>query len=134
MLKYQEMRARVDRMSLKSPNAGTIDTIEIEEGEAVNALDPILRVVLTDPLWIDVPVPLPQARTFKVGQTAAVAFPSGNETASGKIIYVSTVADAASSTLRVRIEVPNKKKRPAGEHAQVSFLKSANPVIIKPVK
>jgi hypothetical protein len=31
------------------------------------------------------------------------------------------VADAASDTLRVRIEVPNQAKRPAGEHVLVTF-------------
>jgi len=130
--KYQEMKARVDRMSLKSPTTGIIDKIEIEEGEGVNGLDNVIRVVKTDPLWIDVPVPLEQARTSKKGQTAAVTFPGENETANGTIVYVSTVADAASSTLRVRVEVPNPGKRPAGEHVKVSFLISEKETVSNP--
>jgi len=39
----------------------------------------------------------------------------------GTIIFVAAVADAASGTLRVRVEVPNKTRRPAGEHVVVSF-------------
>ena len=108
-------------MTLKSPITGTVDKIEVEVGEAVNGLEDVIRVVKTDPLWIDVPVPLAKGRTFKTGQPATVAFPSGSKEINGKIIYVSTVADAASSTLRVRIEVPNKQKRPAGEHVEVFF-------------
>lgn len=121
--KYQEMKARVDRMSLRSPTTGIIDKIEIEEGEGVNGLEDVIRVVKTDPLWIDVPVPLAHGRTLKKGQPATVTFPGEKTQTSGTIIYVSTVADAASSTLRVRIEVPNKEKRPAGEHVQISFPK-----------
>ena len=112
----------VDRMCLKSPIEGTIDKVEVEVGEAINGLADVVRVVKTDPLWVDVPVPLADGRTLKVGQLAEVKFPdSEKDVSQAKIIYVSTVADAASSTLRVRIEVPNKLNRPAGEHVCISF-------------
>jgi multidrug efflux pump subunit AcrA (membrane-fusion protein) len=113
----------VDRMCLKSPIAGTIDIINVEVGEAINGLADTVRVVKTDPLWIDVPVPLAKGRTLKFGQNAEVNFPgSEKDVSQGEIIYISTVADAASSTLRVRIEVPNKLNRPAGEHVRITFL------------
>ncbi|MHC4463743.1 MAG: efflux RND transporter periplasmic adaptor subunit [Planctomycetota bacterium] len=112
----------VDRMRLKSPIAGTIEKIEVEVGEAVDGLADVLRVVKTDPFWIDVPVPLAKGRTLKLGQTAKVVFPdSDGVPLVGKIIYISTVADAASSTLRARVEVPNKLNRPAGEHVSITF-------------
>jgi multidrug efflux pump subunit AcrA (membrane-fusion protein) len=113
----------VNRMCLKSPIAGTIDKIAIEVGEAVNGLVGIIRVVKTSPLWIDVPVPLAKGRSLNLKQIAQVMFPdSGDEPINAKITYVSTVADAASSTLRTRIEVPNKMSRPAGEHVRITFL------------
>jgi len=34
---------------------------------------------------------------------------------------VGAVMDAASATLRVKVEVPNPRKRPAGEHVLVTF-------------
>jgi RND family efflux transporter MFP subunit len=132
LLKYQEMQARVDRMSLKSSITGTIEKVEVEEGEAVNGLEDVLRVLKTDPLWIDVPVPLAQGRTFKKGQNATVTFPGANKKTTALITYVSTAADAASSTLRVRIEVPNTQERPAGEHVQVSFPTSVEPSTVNP--
>ncbi len=113
----------VDRMCLKSPIEGTIDKVEVEVGEAIDGLADVVRVVKTDPLWVDVPVPLADGRTLKFGQIAEVKFPgSEKDISQAKIIYVSTVADAASSTLRVRIEVPNKLNRPAGEHVRITFL------------
>lgn len=124
-LDVKVLEIMVDNMTLKSPIAGTVEKVEVEVGEAVNGLEDVIRVVKTDPLWIDVPVPLEQGRTFTKGQLTVVAFPGAGKKTRGTIIYVSTVADAASSTLRVRIEVPNKEKRPAGEHVQVSFPKEA---------
>ena len=113
----------VDRMCLKSPIEGTIVKIEVEVGEAVNGLAGVVRVVKTDPLWIDVPVPLARGRTLKLRQIAQVRFPDSDEKlVKARIIYISTVADAASSTLRTRIEVPNKLNRPAGEHVRITFL------------
>jgi multidrug efflux pump subunit AcrA (membrane-fusion protein) len=111
----------VDDMTLNSPIAGVVDVVGYEVGEAVNGLEGVIRVVKTDPLWIDVPLPVEQARTFEKGQSATVTFPGEEKPSAAEIIYISTVADAASSTLRLRVEVPNPRKRPAGEHILVSF-------------
>jgi multidrug resistance efflux pump len=111
-------------MQLRSPIDGWIEQIDVEVGESVSATTEVIRVVQTDPLWIDAPVPLAQATGLKAGMTARVACPGGGGqewTAQGRVIFVASVADAASDTLRVRIEVPNKAKRPAGEHVLVTF-------------
>jgi RND family efflux transporter MFP subunit len=120
--KYKEAKIRVNNMRLKSPIAGRVDKIEVEVGESINGLANVVRVVRTDPLWIEVHVPLEESRSLGLDQTAEIIFPGNEQKASkGKIIFISTVADAASSTLRVRIEVPNTSNRPAGEHASVLF-------------
>lgn len=112
----------VNRMCLTSPITGTIDKVEVEVGEAIDGLADVVRVVKTDPLWVDVPVPLANGKTLKVGQIAEVKFSgSKKDILQAKIIYVSTVADAASSTLRTRIEIPNKLNKPAGEHVRITF-------------
>ncbi len=122
--KYKEEKIRVNYMTLKSPIAGRVEKIEVEVGESINGLDNAMRIVQTDPLWIDVHVPVVQGSTLRLDQTADVYFPGAEQDAvKGKIIVISTVADAASSTLRVRIEVPNRSNRPAGEHVRVSFPK-----------
>lgn len=130
--KYQEQKTRVENMQIKSPVDGSVEKIDVEVGESVNTTTQAIQVVQIDPLWIDVPVPLAQALDLKTGQTAQVAFrpsdqqgkaPSGSPGAvgQGRIIFVAAVADAASGTLRVRVEVPNKAKRPAGEQVLVTF-------------
>ncbi len=130
--KYHEQAVRVQNMQIKSPIDGSIEKIDVEVGESVNTTIQAIQVVQTDPLWIDAPVPLAQAIDLKAGKTAQVTFglsdkptklepTSGSLVIPGRIIFVGAVADAASGTLRVRIEVPNKARRPAGEHVLVTF-------------
>ena len=122
--KYQEQKIRVENMQLKSPIDGYVEKIDVEVGESVNTNTEVIRVVQIDPLWIDAPVPLAQATDLKVGMTARVELAESGKRGSigeGRISFVGSVADAASGTLRVRIEVPNKVRRPAGEHVLVSF-------------
>jgi RND family efflux transporter MFP subunit len=131
--KYHEQNIRVRNMQLRSPIDGSVEKIDVEVGESVNTTTEAIQVVQIDPLWIDVPVPLPQAMGLKVGTAAQVTFEASDRpahsagqtavssTLPGKIVFVAAVADAASGTLRVRLEVPNKARRPAGEHVLVAF-------------
>lgn len=124
VLKYQEQEAQIKHMQLRSPIDGRIEKIDVEVGESVNALAEAVRVVKTDPLWIDAPVPLQETLKLKPGMAARlqiVGKETSSETMEGRVIFVGAVADAASGTLRVRIEVPNQSGRPAGEHVLVSF-------------
>ena len=120
-MKCEEARIRVEHMQLRSPIVGTVEKLDVEPGESVNALADVVRVVRIDPLWIDVPVPLTTGRTLQVGRRTSVEFPNSAEKIEGRITFVAAVADAASSTMQVRVEVPNPAKRPAGEHVKVSF-------------
>jgi RND family efflux transporter MFP subunit len=122
--KYQEQEVRIKHMQLRSPIDGRIEQMDIEAGESVNALTNVIRVVQTDPLWIDAPVPLPEGIRLRPGAAARIQIVGAEPVAGaleGRVIFVSSVADAASGTLRIRIEVPNKTGRPAGEHVLVSF-------------
>ncbi len=119
---YRQALASLERMVLKSPIDGLVEGVAFEPGEAVKALEEVVRVVAIDPLWIDVPVPLPVARRLKKGGPAEVVFPAPDpETRTGRIIHISAVADAAAETLTVRVEVANPGGRPAGERVRVRF-------------
>lgn len=130
ILEQQQYRQRFDhassqlvRMRLAAPIAGLVEEVSVEVGESIGTLGPVVRIVQNDPLWIDVPVPMVQARDLKLGQDAWITFPGATveATPNGRIINISAVADAASETLRIRIEVPNPLKRPAGERVAVAF-------------
>jgi RND family efflux transporter MFP subunit len=119
--KYEEARIELDRMRLTSPIDGKVENILIERGESADALAEVIRVVKVDPLWVDVPVDMKSARKLKLGGSAFVSFPDAAGAVAGKIIHIAAVADAASLTLNVRVEVPNTGGRPAGEHVNVKM-------------
>jgi len=121
--KYTEAGLSVEQMSLHSPIDGTVEVLFVEQGESVDALQKVIHIVDVDPLWIDVPVSIDIALGLSVGDSAQVLF--GNQQTDGKmgkIIYIASVGDAASNTLRVRVELANPTGRPAGEQVSVSFL------------
>jgi RND family efflux transporter MFP subunit len=120
--KYDEAKIQVGNMTLKTPIDGSIEKIDVETGESVNALESVARIVKIDPLWIEVPVPVASTVNLKYGNPAKVQFPTpDNVSIDGTIVFIGAVADAASGTLRVRVELPNRANRPAGEHVRVSF-------------
>ncbi len=147
--KCAEANIHVSRMRLISPIAGKVEQIHVEAGESVDALEDVIRIVNINPLWADVPVPLSQAQVLKTGQPASIEFDAtdnanrvstagkredttqmqsaglgrtGAKAVKGKIIHIASVADAASSTLMVRVEFANPANWPAGEHVYVSFI------------
>ena len=124
--KYEEAKADVDRMRLVSPIDGRVEEVAVEPGESAQPMKNAVRVVKTDPLWIDVIAPLALARELKTGQPALTIFPGHGaqdvgQRMEGRISFVSAVARAASDTLRVLVEVPNPEQRPAGERVSVSL-------------
>ncbi len=125
--RYHHAQSQLAQMRLRAPVAGLVEDVSVEPGESIGTLGPVVRLVQNDPLWIDVPVPLAQAVALEKGQAAWVNFPGTPvaEASNGRIINIATVADAASDTLRVRIEVPNPAKRPAGERVAVAFTPAA---------
>ncbi len=130
--KYEQARLDLDRMRLTSPADGEIERVIAKAGESVNALAPVLRLVNVDPLWIDTPVPLDIGRRISAGCKALIQLPGLAAPAEGKVIHVSRVADPASETLEVRVELPNPSTRLAGEHVTVTFPEPAEGKSEKP--
>ena len=125
--KYEKAQLDLLRMQLLSPADGEIEEVIVKAGESVDALAPVLRLVSVNPLWIDAPVPLKIGRRLKAGSNALVQLPGVDKPAAGKVIHVSRVADPASETLEVRVELPNPSARFAGEHVTVTFPEEAKP-------
>ncbi|MCL2646752.1 MAG: efflux RND transporter periplasmic adaptor subunit [Phycisphaerales bacterium] len=124
-LKRDKDQASFDKTRVISPIDGTVEQTMIKVGESVDQQNlKIIRIVNIDPLWINVPVPFAAARELKENDSTSVKFSNG-EIRTSKIIHVSTVADAASQTLLVRVEVENAAKTPAGEKVTVSFPKKS---------
>jgi multidrug efflux pump subunit AcrA (membrane-fusion protein) len=138
--KQKELELQIKRMRIRSEIDGKVEEIPVKQGESADQLVKVIRVVRIDPLWVDVPVPMDQAARLQKGmqanqeQTLDVVFPAQDAPrtvltpkgdiehgarAKGKVIWIASVADSASMTRTVRVEVPNPTDRPAGEHVEV---------------
>ena len=120
----QIYEARHANYTLRAPMDGVVEQILVDVGEVVENLQPMVELVVTDPLRVDVPVPLEETMKLKVGDDAWVQMRLGQVMATpvkGKIIHLANVADSASNTRLVRVEFANASNHPAGGQVIVSF-------------
>lgn len=116
-------QVKLEHFTLTAPMSGIVEDIVVEPGEMVEALKPVLRLVVTDPLRIDAHVPSAQSLAMQLGDEAVIRFEvtGPGRTSIGRIVHLASVADAASETRLVRIEVPNPSRLPAGTQVRVEF-------------
>jgi RND family efflux transporter MFP subunit len=118
-------QAQLDRYAINAPFDGVIDNVMVEVGEVKKDTEPVLKIVSTDPLWMDVMTGTDQTITLglKPGDKAWVVLELPGETPVhlGRVIEVGAEADFASATRRVRVELGNADNWPAGIQAWVRF-------------
>ncbi|MFG0253119.1 MAG: efflux RND transporter periplasmic adaptor subunit [Phycisphaerales bacterium JB038] len=117
-------RASLEQMRIVSPIDGVVAVKTKDAGESTEELQPVLRVVDIDPLWFDVAIPARYARSLRQGDTAEISWRDlpTEQALQAHVLFVSSVGDAASSTLHVRLEAANPARIPAGQHAHARFL------------
>lgn len=121
-LHRDEVKAQLELLSIHSPINGRVERVQIEPGESPQPLTPVIRVVKIDPLFIDVHVPIAEARELSLEQPVSVKTTNeATQVVEATIRHIAAVADAASMTLRVQLELLNPTQRPAGERVQVQF-------------
>lgn len=102
-----------------APFGGRLESLDINVGEFVSMGADVGRIVDNTPLTISIQIPQQSLRDIKVGQSAEVAFITG-ETSTGEVQFVATSADAETRTFMARIRVANEGGAiPAGISAQL---------------
>lgn len=111
LLAAREVRSTID---------GVVLAREKDPGEHVDG-EAIVTIVTLDPLHVEVFAPIPVAKRLKQGDRAEVLSPDeAPKQATVKVI--DRVADAASRTVKVRLELPNKDLSViAGQNCRVRF-------------
>lgn len=100
-------RAR-SSFTLRSSRAGVLESLDVRSGMTVMSGQMLGRIQGIDSVWLEVAVP--EIRTSEVqpggrAQVQLAAYPG--QTFSGQITAVLPTLNAASRTLRVRVELPN---------------------------
>ena len=119
-MKYQEMKAQLERMKLFSPVDGVVEDVQIKIGENVHTQEreKVIRIIAIDPLWIDVPVPSVRVGDLGIGTSVSIGF-EDNSRATGKITFIGSKEDVATETVTARVELGNPEGRRAGQKVTV---------------
>lgn len=99
--KIERSGALEDTLTLSARKPGTVLSLDAQQGQRVPAGTPLLRVASLDTLWLDIQVPLDDARSWPVG--TAVTVP-GRQVQARVISQGPTVA-SGSQTISLRAQV-----------------------------
>ena len=133
-LQHKLAVAQLAMYTLVAPIDGVVEKLEqdkaeeVSEGEGVEPLRPVIRLVVVKKLRVDAAVPTDKTLSLNVGGEAWVRsrLSSNAKPVKGNIIHIAKVADPASNTMLVRIEVPNEDNLlGAGWHVRIDFSKPA---------
>lgn len=100
--------ARLDiaRIEIVMPFAGVLDTRPVEVGTLLGLDDPVATAVELDPIKVTVQVAEAAIAKVRPGETADCTLPDGRA-ATGVVRYVGSVAERATRTFPVELEIAN---------------------------
>jgi membrane fusion protein, multidrug efflux system len=109
----------LDDLVVRAPFAGRVETLDVEEGEFVQAGARVAQLVDLDPVRVLIRIPQQAVAQVAEGQRAEVTFITG-QTREGEVGFVGAAADPETRTFEAEVEVPNDDRAiPAGISAQV---------------
>lgn len=123
----ERTRRPITVVTLSSPIAGFIDTLDVRQGMTVSTGQTLARIVGLSTVWLDVAVPEVQAAAARLGQPVQAkltAYP--DEVFTGRVSAVLPQTQAESRSVRVRVELANRggRLRP-GMYAEVALATNA---------
>jgi membrane fusion protein (multidrug efflux system) len=122
------MSARVNKMTLRAPFAGTIGLRQASVGDYVKEGQDIVNLESLDPLKVDFRLPELALSQVRDGQTLQIALDALPDRAyDGKVFAINPLIDANGRAIVIRAQVPNRdgKLRP-GMFARVRLFTNDN--------
>lgn len=127
-----QAEAAADRLTLKAPFNGVVDSVAVELGEWVQAGSPIVTILALNPIVVKAEVSELDLGHVAVGSDARVRLVNGTEM-QGTIRHVSKQASEETRTFVVEVALPNAdRKIPAGMTAEVSLFAETEPAVTVP--
>ena len=121
----ERQQAELERFAVTAQFDGTVATIEVSPGQAMQDSEPVLRLVSIDPLQVRVPTPTSTvlAQGVERGDKAWVAVSVAGEPRlfEATVTEVSPVADFGSDKVWVKVEMANPDRLLSGLPAWVRF-------------
>lgn len=104
-VKYLQIQLK--RTKISAPFSGILQEQFAEKGDYVGVGDPIFSIENIDPIIIRADVTEHYIKQLKLNETVSATLLS-KQIITGKISYISSIADSKTSTFRIEAEFPNK--------------------------
>jgi|GEM_PF-249756 len=125
-------QASADRLRLKAPFAGVVDTVSVELGEWVQTGTPVATILSLDPILVKAEVSEVDLDAVAAGSTARVRLVNGSEM-EGTVRLVAREASAQTRTFPVEIALPNPRMTlPSGMTAEVQLYAAPVRAVVVP--
>jgi len=124
------------RITLRSPVTGIVAELGVREGMTVNMGSMLFRIAGLGTVWVIAQVPEAQAGTLVPGTTVEARVPAyPGETFTGRVSAILPEVNAATRTVRARIEVANPGGRlKPGMYAHLAFAGRAREGLLVPAE
>ncbi len=128
----QQAQSAEDRLLLKAPFDGIVDSVAVELGEWVQTGAPIATILALDPIVVKAEVSERDVAFVSIGSQALVRLVDGTEM-DGTIRHVAKQASVGTRTFGVEVALPNAdRKIGAGMTAEVRLFAASQPAITVP--
>jgi multidrug efflux pump subunit AcrA (membrane-fusion protein) len=123
-LKAEKVRKQIIQKQLFATTDGIVQAINIHEGElsSNDPKTPVISVVTNDPIYVEVDLPISEARHLKLHQKVPVQYEDDSNWQTAEIILVSPVANAMAHSQKVRLQLANPENLSAGLGVSVKLV------------
>ena len=104
------MQARISKMSIRAPFAGTIGLRQVSVGDYVKEGQDLVNLESLDPLKVDFRVPEMALSRVRDGQTLQITLDALPDKAfDGRVVAINPLIDANGRSIVIRAQVPNRE-------------------------
>ena len=106
------MEARISKMTIRAPFAGTIGLRQVSVGDYVKEGQDLVNLESLDPLKVDFRVPEMALSRVRDGQTLQITLDALPDKAyDGRVVAINPLIDANGRSIVIRAQVPNRDGR-----------------------
>ena len=103
------VQAQLEKTVIRAPFNGRIGLRQVSEGAVINPSNIIVSIVNSDPIKLEFSVPERYAGMVTVGSPIYFSSEASAEEVAGKVYAFEPQVDAATRTIKLRAESPNKE-------------------------
>jgi membrane fusion protein (multidrug efflux system) len=113
------VQAQLEKTVIRAPFNGRLGLRQVSEGAVINAANIIVSIVNIDPIKLEFSIPERYASLVKEGSSIYFSSESSTEEVEGKVYAFEPQIDAATRTIKLRAQSPNK----SGKYLPGMFVK-----------